>query len=139
MNPRLAFLISSMECVHSYMPSLIISASSSAYNPVVMPQGSTRLPTCLRRQFCRGLRGDVKKLLLNFLEPTSLNEAITQAVRCDNCLFEICQEERTSRQISSRPSFFWPSSSQSPNPPYVPNQVSTTDSPTPMEIDKVGP
>ena len=52
----------------------------------------------LRDQFRRGLRGEVKKLLLIFPEPISLNEAITQAVRCDNCLFEFRQEERTIRQ-----------------------------------------
>ena len=52
----------------------------------------------LRDKFRRGLRGEVKKLLLIFPEPISLNEAITQAVRCDNCLFEFRQEERTIRQ-----------------------------------------
>ena len=93
----------------------------------------------LRDKFRRGLRGEVKKLLLNFPEPTSLNEAITQAVRCDNHLFELLQEYRTILAIRQGPSSFWPSSSQSPTPPYVPNQVSTTDSPTPMEVDKVGP
>ena len=46
----------------------------------------------LRDQFGWGLRGEVKNLLLNFLELTSLNEAITQAVRCDNHLFELRQE-----------------------------------------------
>ena len=46
----------------------------------------------LRDQFRRGLRGEVKNLLLNFLELTSLNEAITQTVRCDNHLFELRQE-----------------------------------------------
>ena len=90
-------------------------------------------------QFCRGLTGDVKNLLLNFLEPTSLNEAITQAVHCDNRLFKLRQEECTTRAIRPQPSSFWPSSSQSPTLPYVPNQVPTTDSPTPMEVDKVGP
>ena len=37
----------------------------------------------LHDQFHRGLRGDVKYLLLNFPKPTSLNEAI----------FKLCQEE----------------------------------------------
>jgi len=31
-----------------------------------------------------GLRDDVKDLLLNLPDPTSLSEAITQVVRCDN-------------------------------------------------------
>ena len=35
-----------------------------------------------------GLRDDVKDLLLNLPDPTSLLEAITQAVRCDNQFFE---------------------------------------------------
>ena len=43
----------------------------------------------LRDQFRRGLRGEVKKLLLNSLDPTLLNEAITQLVHCDNRLFEL--------------------------------------------------
>jgi hypothetical protein len=71
-------------------------------------------------QFHRGLRGEIKNVLLNFLEPKSLNaaitlcvattaflslgrrnilepkslnEAITQAMRCDNHLFKFEQEE----------------------------------------------
>ena len=48
--------------------------------------------------FRRGLRSEIKNLLLNFPEPTSLSQAITQAVSCDNRLFELRQEERaTSR------------------------------------------
>ena len=39
--------------------------------------------------FSRGLRNDVKTLLLNFLEPTSLSQVISQAIQCDNILFEI--------------------------------------------------
>jgi len=35
-----------------------------------------------------GLRDDIRDLLLNLLDPTSLSKAITQAVRCDNLLFE---------------------------------------------------
>ena len=42
-----------------------------------------------------GLRDDVKDLLLNLPDPTSLSEAITQAVRCDNRLFERRQERRS--------------------------------------------
>lgn len=42
-----------------------------------------------------GLRDDVKDLLLNLPDPTTLSEAITQAVRCDNRLFERRQERRS--------------------------------------------
>ena len=43
----------------------------------------------LMEQFRYGLRNDVKDLLLTFpKEPKSLTEAISCAVRCDNCLFE---------------------------------------------------
>ena len=38
--------------------------------------------------FCRGLQDDVKDLLLNLLDPLTLTKAVTQAVRCDNRLFE---------------------------------------------------
>ena len=41
-----------------------------------------------------GLRDNDKDLLLNLPNPTSLSEAITQAVRCDNRLFEKRQERR---------------------------------------------
>jgi hypothetical protein len=51
----------------------------------------------LRDQFRRGLRSDVKNLLISISKQTSLSEAITQAVRCDNRLFEFHQEERLSR------------------------------------------
>ncbi len=43
-----------------------------------------------------GLRDDVKDLLLNLPDPMTLSEAITQAVRCDNRLFERRQERRSS-------------------------------------------
>ena len=35
-------------------------------------------------QFRRGLRGEVKNILVKFPEPKSLNEAISQVVRCNN-------------------------------------------------------
>lgn len=44
--------------------------------------------------FCLGLRSDIKNLLLNFPEHTSLSQAITQVVSCDNRLFELRQEEQ---------------------------------------------
>ena len=39
-------------------------------------------------QFHEHLRSDVKDLLLTMKDPTTLNEAIANAVRCDNHLFE---------------------------------------------------
>ena len=48
----------------------------------------------LQDQFRRGLRGDIKNLLLNFPQPSSLSEAISHVVRCDNRLFQFCREER---------------------------------------------
>jgi hypothetical protein len=39
-------------------------------------------------QFRYGLRDDVQDLLLTLADPSSFNEAITQAIRCDNRLFE---------------------------------------------------
>ena len=42
-----------------------------------------------------GLRDDVKDLLLNLPDPITLSEAITQAIRCDNRLFERRQERRS--------------------------------------------
>jgi hypothetical protein len=35
-------------------------------------------------QFQFGLRGDVKDLLLTMFDPTTLSQAIAQAVCCDN-------------------------------------------------------
>ncbi len=88
----------------------------------------------LRDQFRRGLRSDVKNLLLSLPDPVSLTEAITQAVRCDNRLFEFRQEERTSRpgQFSFRPTGIF----HSPNPGPGSNEASTSD-PSPMEVDRV--
>ena len=81
-------------------------------------------------QFRRGLRGEIKNLLLNFHEPTSLNEAISQAVRCDNRLFEFRQEERPHR---IHPPWTAP-------PPMSSSTSSSTpakDSSSPMEIDRI--
>ena len=71
--------------------------------------------------FRRGLRSEIKNLLVNFPEPTSLSQAITQAVSCDNRLFELRQEERATSR-------WQPSSRSSPSPSY--------DDPVPMEIDR---
>jgi hypothetical protein len=45
-------------------------------------------------QFRCGLRDDVQDLLLTLTDPSSFSEAITQAIRCDNRLFERCQEKK---------------------------------------------
>jgi hypothetical protein len=39
-------------------------------------------------QFRCGLHDDVQDLLLTLADPSSFSEAITQAIRCDNRLFE---------------------------------------------------
>ena len=71
--------------------------------------------------FRRGLRSEIKNLLLNFPEPTSLSQAITQAVSCDNRLFELRQEERATSR--------WKPSSRSP-------PSSSYDDPVLMQIDR---
>jgi hypothetical protein len=45
-------------------------------------------------QFRCGFRDDVQDLLLTFADPSSLSEAITQVIRCNNCLFEHRQEKK---------------------------------------------
>ena len=48
---------------------------------------------------CWGLRSDVKNLPVNFLDPTSLSQAIAQAISCDNHLFELRQEKQTTSKL----------------------------------------
>jgi len=50
--------------------------------------------TALITMFRWGLRNNIKTLLLNLPKPTTLSEAITQAIDCDNQLFEQRQEQR---------------------------------------------
>jgi hypothetical protein len=45
-------------------------------------------------QFCYGLRDDVQNLFLTLADPSSFSEAITQAIRYDNRLFEHHQEKK---------------------------------------------
>jgi hypothetical protein len=57
-------------------------------------------------QFRCGLRNDVQDLLLTLADPSSFSEAITQAIRCDNCLFERRQEKKVTSNAqlwNSRP------------------------------------
>jgi hypothetical protein len=83
-------------------------------------------------QFRRGLRNDVKNLLLNFLEPTSLSQTISQAVQCDNRLFESRLEERETLR-------FHPFTQQMPitrpSSPASSTLLSSADAHIPMQID----
>jgi hypothetical protein len=45
-------------------------------------------------QFRCGLHDDVQDLLLTLTNPSSFSEAITQAIQCDNRLFEHRQEKK---------------------------------------------
>lgn len=78
----------------------------------------------LMEQFRWGLRNDVKDLLLTMEDPRSLSEAISQAIRCDNQLFE----RRAERRLQG----FQSSSSMSP---VLPNQHQAQTGPEPMQID----
>ena len=46
-------------------------------------------------QFHWGLQDNVKDLLLSTLDPQTLNEAISQAVKYDNRLFQCCQDQHS--------------------------------------------
>ncbi len=57
-------------------------------------------------QFRCGLRDDVQDLLLTLTDLSSFSEAITQAIRCDNRLFECRQEKQVTSNAqlwNSRP------------------------------------
>ncbi|CAK9261393.1 unnamed protein product [Sphagnum jensenii] len=71
----------------------------------------------LINQFRCGLRDDVQDLLLTLTDPSSFSEAITQAIRCDNRLFERRQEMKVTsntQQTTSvaRPASFGPAPMQ---------------------------
>ena len=51
-------------------------------------------------QFYWGLRDDVKDLLLSLPDPQTLNKAISQAVKCDNRLFQRCQDQCPKYQVT---------------------------------------
>jgi len=60
----------------------------------------------LINQFRCGLRDDVQDLLLTLADPSSFNEVITQAIRCDNRLFERRREKKVTSNAqlwNSRP------------------------------------
>jgi len=57
-------------------------------------------------QFRCGLHDDVQDLLLTLADPSSFSEAITQAIRCNNRLFERRQEKKVTSNAqlwNSRP------------------------------------
>lgn len=54
-------------------------------------------------QFYWNLRDDVKDLLLSFSNLQTLNEAISQAVKCDYCLFQHCQDNRSRQHMARSP------------------------------------
>jgi hypothetical protein len=57
-------------------------------------------------QFRCGFRDDVQDLLLTLVDPSSFSEAITQAIRCNNRLFECRQEKKVTSNAqlwNSRP------------------------------------
>lgn len=80
--------------------------------------------TALITMFRWGLRDDIKTLLLNLPKPTTLSEAITQAIDCDNRLFEQRQERRL--LFGSYRTDYIASSRQTPP---------STSTPEPMQID----
>jgi len=83
-------------------------------------------------QFRCGLRDDVQDLLLTFADPFSFSEAITQAIRCDNRLFERRQEKKVTSNAqlwNSRPTML-------PSVPQItPVARPASFGPTPMQID----
>lgn len=54
----------------------------------------------LMSQFYWGLRDDVKDLLLSLPDPRTLDEAISQAAKCDNRLFQRRQDQRPRYQAT---------------------------------------
>ncbi len=83
-------------------------------------------------QFRYGLRDDVQDLLLTLADPSSFSEAITQAIRCDNRLFERRQEKKVTSNAqlwNSRPTTL-PSIPQT-----TPVARTASFGPTSMQID----
>ncbi|KAH9535887.1 hypothetical protein CY35_17G077500 [Sphagnum magellanicum] len=84
-------------------------------------------------QFQCGLRDDVQDLLLTLANPSSFSEAITQAIRCDNRLFERHQEKKVTSNAqlwNSRPTTL-PSVPQT-----APVARPASFGPAPMQIDR---
>jgi hypothetical protein len=66
-------------------------------------------------QFCCGLRDDVQDLLLTLADPSTFSEAITQAIRCDNRLFEHRQEKKVVQRPALEQSAYYAPLSSSNN------------------------
>ncbi|KAH7331513.1 hypothetical protein KP509_20G037500 [Ceratopteris richardii] len=75
--------------------------------------------------FHRGLQWDVKNLLLNLKDPSTLSEAMTQAIKCDNRLFEYRRESHLHHSVQS---MIQPQSSSSMECPthVVPMELDST-------------
>ncbi len=83
-------------------------------------------------QFRYGLHDDVQDLLLTLADPSSFSETITQAIRCDNRLFERREEKKVTSNAqlwNSRPTTF-PSIPQT-----TPVARPASFGPAPMQID----
>jgi hypothetical protein len=57
------------------------------------------------RKFMFGLRGDVKDLLLTLLNLSTLSQAITQIIQCDNMFFERWQEMHHEPTLTTQRNF----------------------------------
>jgi hypothetical protein len=83
-------------------------------------------------QFHCGLRDDVQDLLLTFADPSSFSEAITQAIRCDNRLFE----RRHEKKVTSNAQLWNIRPTTLPSiPQTTPVARPASFGPTPMQID----
>jgi len=80
-------------------------------------------------QFYWGLKDDVKDLLLSLPDPQTLNEAISQAVKCDNRLFQRRQDHYSRATPNPRGNRFYSAA-------YVKN-VETQSETEDMQIDAV--
>jgi hypothetical protein len=90
----------------------------------------------LINEFQFGLQGDVKDLLLTLLDPSTLSEAITQVVQCDNKLLEH-QQKRCRESTSTKQRNFAPPTTQENFSPIMPTQpLATSPKDDPMHIDK---
>jgi hypothetical protein len=66
-------------------------------------------------QFRCGLRDDVQNLLLTLTDPSSFNDAITQALWCDNRLFKHHQEKKVTSNARLWKQLAYYTSLSSPN------------------------
>jgi len=82
-------------------PTSCVGSSKGHVRPSSTPQKFRQLAcdinwgeAALIDQFRCGLRDDVQDRLLTLAHPSSFSEVITQAIRCDNCMFERRQEKK---------------------------------------------